>query len=143
MHTQPIQPPPCDVGPKPAVLPLSLYAQENRAHRRTLWTGEHLQLAVLCLSPGEDMGTEMHPALDRLLCVEEGYALLRYGRCRSTISDSGYMKRGDAFLVPAGTYHNLVNVGKRALRLSSVCAPPHLSHGAVYPTKEDELKTKL
>ncbi|MBO5653833.1 MAG: cupin domain-containing protein [Clostridia bacterium] len=142
MHTKPIKPPPHDAGPAPAQIPLSALAQENRAFRRTLWTGEHLQLTVMCLSSGEDIGTEMHPDLDQLLRVEEGYALLRYGSCRSKIRDMGYLKRGDVFLVPAGTYHNLVNVGRSALRLSSVYAPPAHPHGTVHPTKEDALKAE-
>jgi mannose-6-phosphate isomerase-like protein (cupin superfamily) len=140
MHSEHNKTPPCDMGPAPTQFSLPSAAQENRAFRHTLWTGEHLQLTVMYLAPGEDIGTEMHANVDQLLRVEEGHALLRYGSCRSAIRDVGYMRRGDVFLVPAGTYHNLINAGRGPLRLSSVYAPPNHPKGTVHQTKEDALK---
>ena len=140
MYSEHSKPPSCDMGPAPAHFSLPAAAMENRAFRRTLWTGDRLQLTVMYLAPGEDIGTEMHPDVDQLLRVEEGRALLRYGPCRSAIRDEGYMRKGDVFLVPAGTYHNLINVGRSPLRLSSVYAPPNHPKGTVHQTKADAQK---
>ncbi len=131
--------PPVDEGARPAVLSLWETARENNDFRRTLWTGEHLQLTVMCIPQGEDIGTEMHPRLDQLIRVEEGYASVRFGSCRSGIREMGRMGAGDAVLIPAGTYHNLTNVGRSPLRLSSVYAPPAHARGTVHLTKEEAL----
>ena len=131
---------PGDQGPAPALIPLATEAKRNEAFRRTLWTGEQLQLTVMCLPPGEDIGTEVHPAFDQLLRVEEGLALVRFGPCRSAIRDVGRIGAGDVFLIPAGTYHNLINVGRGRLRLSSIYAPPVHERNTVHETKEDALR---
>lgn len=133
-------PPPKDQGPAPALIPLSSFARENEDFRRTLWTGEHLQLTVMCIPQGEDIGTEIHSHLDQLIRVEEGFAILRFGSCRSGLREMGRMGVGDAVLIPAGTYHNIINAGRGPLRLSSVYAPPAHPRGTVHPTKEDALR---
>ena len=124
----------------PTVIPLANTARENNAFRRTLWTGDHLQLTVMCIPQGEDIGTEMHPHLDQFLRVEEGCALVRFGSCRSAIKEVGRMQVGDVRLVPAGTYHNLSNAGRGPLRLSSLYAPTAHPRGTVHATKEDALR---
>ena len=126
-----------DYGGAPALINVKEAARQNTAYRRALWTGEHLQMTVMCIPVGEDIGTEMHPNLDQCIRIEEGTALVRSGSCRSAIKDDMRVGEGTAFFIPAGTYHNVVNVGRTPLRLSSFYAPPAHLRGTVHATQEE------
>ncbi len=126
-----------DYGGGPALINVREAAKKNTAFRRALWTGEHLQLTVMCIPVGEDIGTEMHASLDQCLRVEEGTALVRSGSCRSAIKDDMRIGEGTAFFIPAGTYHNVINVGRVPLRLSSFYAPPNHARGTVHADREE------
>ena len=84
--------------------------RENTDFRRVLFTGEHAQLVVMCLEPGEQIGDEVHQNVDQFFRIEQGRPGLSSTRGQSTSS------RGDVVVVPAGTYHNVINgamVGSR------------------------------
>ncbi len=126
-----------DYGGAPLVLNLPSAAERSDAFRRTLWTGEHLQLTVMSVPVGGEIGCEMHEELDQMLRIEQGVALLRIGDCRESLKDARRVSAGMALLVPAGLYHNVVNVGQSPLKLSSVYGPPAHERGTVHHTKAD------
>ena len=132
-------PPFADYGGTPALINVKEAARQNTAYRRALWTGTHLQMTVMCIPVGEDIGTEMHPNLDQCIRVEEGTALVRSGSCRSAIGEDTRIGEGTAFFIPAGTYHNVINAGRTPLRLSSFYAPPTHPRGTVHVTREDAM----
>ncbi|MBR7056044.1 MAG: cupin domain-containing protein [Oscillospiraceae bacterium] len=125
-----------DCGPAPYSVNVHAAALENRCFRRAVWTGRHLQMTLMSIPVGGEIGAEVHPELDQLLRVEEGQALLTLGECRED-RERRRLRAGDTAFVPCGTWHNLENAGNRPLKLSSVYAPPQHPRGTVQCTKED------
>lgn len=110
---------------------------ENDAFRRVLFTGEQLQLTVMRLAPGEEIGWERHDGLDQFLRVEAGTARVELGADRGAADEVHDLADDWAVIIPAGRWHNVVNAGDADLRLYSLYAPPEHPVGAVHPTKAD------
>jgi mannose-6-phosphate isomerase-like protein (cupin superfamily) len=110
---------------------------DNDAFRRVLFTGDHTQLTVMHLAPGEDIGREVHPDRDQFLRLEQGRARLELGRTQDSVDETYDVEEDWAFIVPAGTWHNVVNTGDGDLRLYSLYSPPEHPDGTVHATKRD------
>ena len=126
-----------DYGPQPFVADLDRLTQCNNAFRSALWTGEHLQLTLMSIPVGEDIGLEIHPATDQLLKIEQGSAVVRMGYSQCNLNMEKKVWAGFVIIVPAGTWHNVINTGSVPLKLYSVYAPPQHPRGTVHPTKAD------
>ena len=126
-----------DYGPNPFALNISMAARRNDAFRRALWTGNHLQVTLMSLKPGEDIGLELHPDVDQFLRVESGNGMLRMGSNKNNLNFQQYVHEGLGIVIPAGTWHNLINTGSRPLKLYSIYAPPQHPKGTVHRTKAD------
>jgi mannose-6-phosphate isomerase-like protein (cupin superfamily) len=109
----------------------------NGDFRRVLFTGGHVQLTVMRLGPGEEVGREVHPHLDQFIRVEEGTARLELGRSEGAVDEAHDVADDWAFVIPAGTWHNVVNTGDGDLRLYSIYAPPEHPDGTVHRTKAE------
>ena len=106
---------------------------KNTWFRQVLFTGKHAQLVVMCLQPGEEIGKEMHPNVDQFFRIEQGDARFVLGE-----NEEHLVRGGDAVVVPAGTYHNVMNTSKTApLRLYTVYSPPNHPDGTVHKTRAD------
>jgi mannose-6-phosphate isomerase-like protein (cupin superfamily) len=110
---------------------------DNDTFRTVLRTGLSLQLTVMSLQPGEDIGVEVHPDLDQFIRVEQGEAEVQMGRARDDLSESHRLGEDWAVIIPGGTWHNVVNRGTSTLKLYSIYAPPEHPDGAVHHTKAD------
>ena len=111
--------------------------EENRDFRRVLYTGKYLQLVLMALKPGEDIGAEVHADHDQFFRIEKGKGEILIDGVRTRI------KGGQAIIVPAGARHNLTNTGDKALRLYTLYGPPNHKDGIVRATKADaEAKTE-
>jgi mannose-6-phosphate isomerase-like protein (cupin superfamily) len=110
---------------------------ENSDFRRVLFTGGRLQLTVMSLAPGENIGWEMHEDLDQFLRIEEGSGTLRLGRNSDSIDEEHPLSDDWAIVVPGGTWHDVVNTGDSPLKLYSVYGPPDHPDGTVHRTKAD------
>ena len=126
-----------DYGGEPFVFNIRHAAEMNRNFRTTLWTGEHLQLTLMSIPAGGEIGIEMHENVDQFLCVESGRARVFFGECRHSLTEKACADAGSAIFIPAGTWHNLVNAGSRPLKLYSLYAPPQHKPGTMHPTKAD------
>lgn len=105
-------------------------ARQNEYFRQTIVTGEHSQVVVMTLQPGEDIGEETHDGDQILLFVEgDGEAVLE--------GQSSAVRAEDYVFVPAGMLHNFVNTGGGPLRLVTIYAPPEHPHGTVHRTKAE------
>jgi len=107
----------------------------NENFRKVLYTGKHIQLVLMSLKPGEDIGAETHPGTDQFFRFESGS-----GTC--LIDGSEYqVTEGDVILVPAGAKHNVINSSKSApLKMYSIYGPPNHRDGTIRATKEDAEK---
>src|SRR5215813_1878957 len=108
----------------------------NSNFRRVLYTGKNLQLVLMTLKPGEEIGEEVHADSDQFFRVEEGNGEVRIN------GEPTKIKNGDAVLVPAGAHHNVINTGGEPLRLYTLYAPPQHRDGTVHMTKEEAERAK-
>lgn len=126
-----------DYGPKPFVINIDRATRQNSAFRTALWTGNHLQLTLMSINPGEDIGLEIHPDVDQFLRVEQGQGLVKMGQSKDNLDFQRRVGDGYAIIIPACTWHNLFNTGSVPLKLYSIYAPPQHPKGTVHRTKAD------
>jgi len=126
-----------DYGPAPFVVNIHQAAEQNNNFRLALWTGCHLQLTLMSINVGEEIGLEMHPNVDQFLRIEEGQGLVRMGDREDCLNFQANVCAEYVIFVPAGKWHNLINTGCRPLKLYSIYAPPQHPHGTIHQTKED------
>jgi mannose-6-phosphate isomerase-like protein (cupin superfamily) len=110
---------------------------ENATFRTVLFTGEHTQLTVMRLGPGEDIGREVHPHLDQFIRVEEGEGRAELGTSEDRVDEAHDVRDDWAIVVPAGVWHNVVNTGAGELKLYSLYSPPEHPADTVHRTKAD------
>ncbi len=105
---------------------------DNDDYRRVLYTGHHLQLVLMTLQPGEEIGEEVHEGHDQFFRIEQGEGqIVIDGQSRRAQAESG-------IIVPAGARHNLINTGSEPLKLYTLYGPPEHRRDVVHPTKADE-----
>ena len=126
-----------DYGPKPFVFNIRHATNMNRNFRTALWTGGHMQLTLMSIPVGNDIGVEMHPDVDQFIRVESGHAKVYFGNNRDSLHEAEIVNENYAVLIPAGTWHNIVNIGNRPLKVYSLYAPPNHPFGTVHKTKAD------
>jgi mannose-6-phosphate isomerase-like protein (cupin superfamily) len=106
-----------DRGPKPCVIAIEKETTSNKTYRTAVWTGAHLQVTLMSINVGDDVGLERHADTDQFLRIEEGEALVQVGKTRNQLKNMRtHAKSGDAILIPAGTWHNVINVGTKPLK---------------------------
>jgi mannose-6-phosphate isomerase-like protein (cupin superfamily) len=110
---------------------------ENETFRTVLWTGEHMQLTVMRLAPGEDIGLEVHDGTDQFLRIEQGQGRVELGPAEDSLEEAEIVEDDWAVVVPAGTWHNVVNTGSGDLKLYSIYTPPEHPPGTVHRTKAE------
>lgn len=126
-----------DYGPNPFVINIEEATLQNDYFRTALWTGTHLQLTLMSIQPGEDIGLEIHPNLDQFLRIEQGQGVVMMGNSPEDLNFQRKVYDNYAIIIPAGTWHNLVNTGRIPLKLYSIYAPPQHPFGTVHVTKQD------
>ena len=131
-----------DYGAEPAVLNIECLAEKNTNFRTALWTGKHLQVTLMCIPVGEEIGKEMHSNLDQFIRIESGYACVMMGKCECDLNHRHNVNENCAIIVPAGTWHNIINTGNTPLKLYSIYAPPQHPYGTIHRTKEDAEHTE-
>ncbi|WZL71978.1 cupin domain-containing protein [Clostridiaceae bacterium 35-E11] len=126
-----------DYGSNPFVVNIEKATKQNNNFRTALWTGSHLQLTLMSINVGEDIGLEVHPNLDQFIRIEEGQGLVKMGDRKDKLNFQEKIYDDYAFIIPAGKWHNLINTGNKPIKLYSIYAPPQHPYGTVHKTKED------
>lgn len=107
---------------------------DNDNFRKVLYTGENLQLVLMTLKPGEEIGQEVHNENDQFFRFEAGT-----GKC--IINGHEYdVKDGTGLIIPAGSEHNIINTGSKALQMYTIYSPPHHKEGSLFASKEEAEK---
>jgi len=113
--------------------PIEKLTEENEYFRQVLFTGKYAQLVVMCLQPGEEIGNEVHDNVDQFFRIEEGEAKFVFGD-----SEEHVVYDGDAVIVPAGTFHNVINVSQnKQLKLYTLYSPPNHPDGTIHKNKAE------
>lgn len=125
-----------DNGPNPYVVNIEEITVKNDTFRTAAWTGAQMQMTLMAIQPGDDIGLEVHDDHDQFLRIEQGTARVEMG---PTETDLQTWEAEDDFaiFVPAGTWHNIINTGSQPLKLYSIYAPAEHAHGTVHVTKAE------
>ncbi|MDP3964309.1 MAG: cupin domain-containing protein [bacterium] len=106
--------------------------EENTDYRRVLFTSHYSQLVLMCIKPGDEIGSEIH-GLDQFIRFEQGEGKVVLD------GEEAPIKADDAVVIPAGIKHNVMNTSKtQELKLYSIYSPPEHAHGTVHGTKAEE-----
>ncbi|MFZ0534626.1 MAG: cupin domain-containing protein [Anaerolineales bacterium] len=107
--------------------------EKNKYFRQVLYTGKYAQLVVMSLLPGEEIGNEVHHSVDQFFRIEEGEVKFVFNG-----KEEHVVHAGDAVIVPAGTFHNVINnSSKESLKLYTLYSPPNHPDGTVHKTKAE------
>lgn len=126
-----------DHGPNPFVINIAQATKRNKAFRTTIWTGDFMQLTLMCIPVGGEIGLEIHPHVDQFIHIEQGLGIVKMGARKNDLRFQRNVCDGYAFVIPAGTWHNLINTGEIPLKLYSIYAPPQHPKGTVHLTKAE------
>ncbi|WP_367566896.1 cupin domain-containing protein [Lacrimispora sp.] len=124
-----------DYGPNPFTIDISKAAINNNIFRTALWTGAHLQLTLMSIQVGDEIGLEIHPDDDQFLYIESGHGVVQMGNQEDYLYFQQPVFTNSAIFIPAGIWHNVINTGEIPLKLFSIYAPPHHSWGTIHQTK--------
>ena len=110
---------------------------KNNYFRQVLFTAKNAQLVVMCLQRGEEIGDEVHPNVDQFFRIEQGEAKFIFNE-----KEEHVVHDGETVIAPAGTFHNVINTGKRRLKLYTIYSPPNHPDGTVHKTKVEATKAE-
>jgi mannose-6-phosphate isomerase-like protein (cupin superfamily) len=110
---------------------------ENNNFRKVLNTTDKSQLVVMSLLPGEEIGNEVHKNIDQFIRVEQGK-----GKAVLDNSDEFELEDSFAIVIPAGTWHNIINTGDGDMKLYTIYTPPEHQDGTIHKTKADAMASE-
>ncbi|WHX24546.1 cupin domain-containing protein [Virgibacillus halodenitrificans] len=128
-----------DYGKQPYVINIEEAAKRNNNFRTAIWTGDNLQVTVMSIPVGGDVGLEVHPDVDQFLRIEEGQGVVQMGNTESNLNFQRQVTEDYAIMVPAGKWHNLINTGNIPLKLYTIYAPPEHPFGTIHRTQEESM----
>lgn len=127
-----------DYGPEPLVIDISKVTELNNTFRTVLWTGENLQVTLMSIAVGDDIGLEIHDTGDQFIRIEEGEGIVRMGDNKDNLDFQRRFSDDYAIMIPAGKWHNIINTGNEPIKLYAIYAPPEHPSNTVHQTKADE-----
>lgn len=131
-----------DYGADPIVLNIEDYTLENDNFRTTLWTGKNLQVTLMSIPAGGEVGLEIHHDIDQFLRIEEGKGKVMMGDSGENLGFVQEVRDDYAIFVPAGKWHNIINTGDKPLKLYSIYSPPEHPHGTVHKTYQEAMEAE-
>lgn len=126
-----------DVGPQPHAFDLEQATRENRNYRTVVWSGRYLQVTLMSIAPGRAIGLEMHPETDQFIRLDAGRGRVQIGPVPDRMDLDAEVSDGWCALVPAGSWHNLTNIGDGFMQVYTIYAPAHHRAGKVHRTSSE------
>lgn len=126
-----------DHGPKPYVVDVEDLTVSNTTFRTAAWTGQFLQMTVMSIEAGSEIGLEIHHDTDQFLRIEQGRAKVVMGETEDNLTFEQEATDDFAIFVPSGYWHNIINIGDEPLKVYSIYAPSHHAPGTVHETKAE------
>lgn len=126
-----------DYGGKPFVVNIKDMSHANNDFRRSLWTGNNLQMTLMNINAGEDIGAEIHSQTDQIIIVANGHGVFLYGDSLEHLDNQTPLFKHSTIFIPEKTYHNIVNTSNVPLTLISIYAPPNHPFGTVQKEKQE------
>lgn len=126
-----------DIGPQPKAFNLEQETRDNQNYRAVAWSGRYLQVTLMSIPVGADIGLEAHPDTDQFLRLDAGRGRVRMGGTRDSLTFDEVVEDGWCVLVPAGTWHDITNVGDVPMQVYAIYAPAHHKPGKIHKTALD------
>jgi mannose-6-phosphate isomerase-like protein (cupin superfamily) len=126
-----------DQGRRSWVVDIEKLTLENSQYRAAKWTGNSLQMTVMSIPPGEEIGLEKHEIGDQFIRVEQGRARVVMGPSEDELPFDRQVSDDWAIFIPAGAWHNIINVGAEELKVYVIYAPPEHPAGTLHETPEE------
>ncbi len=126
-----------DIGPRPQSFNLEESTRDNENYRSTAWSGRYLQLTLMSIPVGGDIGLEVHPETDQFLRLDAGRGRVQMGQSKDKLTFEKEVSDGWCILVPAGTWHNVTNIGQEPMQVYAIYAPAHHKPGKIHTTAAD------
>ena len=126
-----------DIGPQPNSFNLEQATRENLDYRAVAWSGRYLQVTLMSIPVGGDVGLEMHSETDQFLRLDAGTGRVQMGASKDRLTFDKDVSDGWCILVPAGTWHNITNIGKVPMQVYAVYSPSHHKPGKVHKNASD------
>ncbi|MEL4505270.1 cupin domain-containing protein [Luteococcus sp. H138] len=126
-----------DNGPNPNVFDIETETKANQNYRTVAWSGKYLQVTLMSIPVGSDIGLEVHPETDQFLRLDAGKGLVQMGPAEDQLDFEQEVTDGWSVQVPAGVWHNITNTGDEPMQVYAIYAPVHHAAGVVHPTFED------
>ena len=123
-----------DNGPKPQSFDIERATNQNPNYRAVAWSGRYMQVTLMSIPVGGDIGLETHPETDQFLRLEAGNGRVQMGITRDHLTFDQNVSDGWCVLVPAGTWHNITNIGTTPMQIYAIYAPAHHTPGKVQST---------
>ena len=114
-----------DIGPEPQSFDLERATKKNTNYRAVAWSGRYLQVTLMSIPAGHDIGLEAHPETDQFLRLDAGHGLVQMGAAKDKLTFEKEVSNGWCVLVPAGTWHNITNTGATPMQVYAIYAPAH------------------
>ena len=131
-----------DTGPNPYVVDIEDLTLSNENFRTAAWTGTYLQMTLMTIPVGGQVGLEVHTDTDQFLRLEQGKAKVVMGASKDSLDQEWTAEDDWAIFVPAGVWHNIINDGSEPLKLYSIYAPVHHPHSTVHATYEEAMEAE-
>ncbi len=112
-------------------------ALNNTLFYTTKWTSKNIQFALMSVPVDTETGLDVHYTSDQLFYIEQGEALVIMGPCYNCLGIPSHAPEGYTIIVPAGMWHNILNVGSTDLKMYSIFAPSLHSHNTVFRTTQE------
>jgi mannose-6-phosphate isomerase-like protein (cupin superfamily) len=131
-----------DIGPQPQSFDLEQATRDNENYRTVAWSGRYLQVTLMSIPVGSDIGLEMHPETDQFLRLDAGRGRVQMGASRGELSFDKEVSDGWCVLIPAGTWHNVTNIGDEPMQVYAIYAPAHHKPGKIHETASEAAADK-
>lgn len=131
-----------DIGPKPQSFNLEQATRDNTNYRTVAWSGRYLQVTLMSIPVGRDIGLEMHFDTDQFIRLDAGRGRVQMGASKEQLTFDKEVSDGWCILIPAGTWHNVTNVGDEPMQVYAIYAPAHHKPGKNHETASDAAADK-
>lgn len=123
-----------DIGPQPQSFDIERATKVNTNYRSVAWSGRYLQVTLMSIPVGGDIGLEAHPETDQFLRLDAGSGRVQMGAAKDKLTFEKDVSDGWCVLVPAGTWHNITNIGATPMQVYAIYAPAHHTPGRLQAT---------
>ena len=126
-----------DIGPEAQSFDLEQATRENTNYRTVAWSGRYLQVTLMSIPVGGEIGLEIHPDTDQFLRLDAGRGRAQIGPSKDELTFDREVSDGWCVLIPAGTWHNVTNVGDEPMQVYAIYAPAHHQPGKIHRTASE------